>query len=151
MPENKKFVIRCRAIILHEGKLLVVKHHNKHEFVALPGGHLEWGEDVRECVRREIIEELGIEPEIGRLLFVNTFQDGENIQPIEFFFEVTNGADYINSQNLDRTHAHEIENMFWVNPEDEVNLRPVEIARYFKEGKILSDEPRYIKDRRLSV
>ncbi|OGZ11351.1 MAG: hypothetical protein A2942_04015 [Candidatus Lloydbacteria bacterium RIFCSPLOWO2_01_FULL_50_20] len=62
MSEIKKFIIRCRAIILHEGKLLLVRHPHDTSFAALPGGHLEWGEGVKECISREIIEELGVKP-----------------------------------------------------------------------------------------
>jgi 8-oxo-dGTP pyrophosphatase MutT (NUDIX family) len=58
-------------VILHEDKLLVVKHSPEDTFVALPGGHLEWSEDIKECLKREMIEELGVAPEIGRLLYIN--------------------------------------------------------------------------------
>ena len=107
------------------------------------------GEDAQECLKREIIEELGVEPKIGRLLYINTFQESEGVQPFEFFFEVTNGADYLDSHNLDRTHAYEIENIIWASPEEEVHLRPERLAQDFKEGKILSDEPKFIKDAKL--
>ena len=43
---DKKIVVRTRGIILCEGELLVVKHSDDHDYYALPGGHLEFGETV---------------------------------------------------------------------------------------------------------
>lgn len=146
MEEQKRFVIRCRAIILHEGKLLVVRHPHDTSFAALPGGHLEFGEDVKECMSREIMEELGVRPEIGRLLYINTFIDGKDTQPIEFFFEVLNGSDYLNSEDLVRTHAHELSEIIWASPTDDIRILPEKMGMDFKVGKLLSDEIRYIKD-----
>lgn len=145
MLEDKKFVIRCRAIILHENKLLVVKHAKDTSFAALPGGHLEWGEDVKECMHREIVEELGVEPQIGRLLYINTFMEGNNVQPVEFFFEVTNGAEYVGCELLTRSHAHELAEICWVSPEDDIHILPLAFAKDFKEGLTLSNEVRYLK------
>ncbi|MDO8493706.1 MAG: NUDIX domain-containing protein [bacterium] len=144
MNENKKFVIRCRAIIIHDGKLLVVKHPHNTSFAALPGGHLEWGEDVIECMSREIEEELGVKPEIGRLLYINTFADGENSQPMEFFFEVKNGKDYVDSEKLVRSHAHEIAEIIWASPTDNIKILPQQLGQDFKESRVLSDTVRYI-------
>ncbi|MFA6353947.1 MAG: NUDIX domain-containing protein [Candidatus Paceibacterota bacterium] len=144
--ENKKFVIRCRAIIFDEGKLLVVKHPHDTSFVALPGGHLEWGENIKEVLSREIKEELGVDPEIGRLLYINNFMDGENIQSIEFFFEILNSSEYKNIENITKTHAHEITETLWVGSSDLVTLRPKELWEDFKTGKIFSDQIRYIKN-----
>ena len=67
--------VRVRGIIINEGELLVVKHRKDDEHFALPGGHLEYGENVLECIKREMIEELGVEPVIGKLLYVNNFMD----------------------------------------------------------------------------
>lgn len=145
MTEDKRFDIRCRAIILHEGKLLVVRHNFDTSFVALPGGHLEWGEDAKECLRREIVEELGIEPQIGRLLYINTFIDSKNKQPFEFFFEVTNGAEYVDCEQLARTHAHELAEICWVSPEDDIKILPLGFGKDFKEGLVGSNEIRYLK------
>lgn len=144
--ENKKFVVRCRAIILHEGKMLLVRHPHDTSFAALPGGHLEWGEDVMQCLRREVIEELGVEPKIGRLLYVNTFADGKNTQPIEFFFEVTNGGEYVEASGLERSHAHEIIEMLWASPTDDIRILPKALGEYFKQGEVLSNQVRYIRD-----
>ncbi|MBP9686860.1 MAG: NUDIX domain-containing protein [Candidatus Doudnabacteria bacterium] len=146
MTEERKFIIRCRGIIIHENKLLVVRHTHDASFVALPGGHLEWGEDVLECLSRELIEELGVKPDIGRLLYVNTFMDGTSIQPTEFFFEITNGEAYLDAQNLARTHAYELAEIIWMKPGDSLNLLPTQIAKDFQNGTILADQPRYIKD-----
>lgn len=144
MSENKKFVIRCRGVILHEGKLLVVKHIGNTSFAALPGGHLEWGEDVKECMRRELIEELGVEPQIGRLLYINTFADGEYIQPIEFFFEILNGAEYVDITDRVRSHAHELAEILWVSQDDGIKILPKQFADDFRAGDLLADEVRYV-------
>jgi ADP-ribose pyrophosphatase YjhB (NUDIX family) len=145
MSEDKKFIIRCRAVIIHDGKLLVVRHKVDSSFTALPGGHLEWGENVIECIRREIVEELGVEPQLGRLLYVNTLIDSNNKQPTEYFFEVTNGAEYVDCEQLARSHAHELAEILWVGPDEDVGILPQKLAEDFKNGLITAVETRYIK------
>lgn len=146
MSESKTFAVRCRGIILHEGKLLVVRHAPHHAYVALPGGHLEWKEDVLSGIRREIVEELGVEPRIGRLLYVNTFLDNDHKQSVEFFFEILNGEDYLDCAKLDRTHAHELAELAWISPNVDAQLLPRALAQDFKDGKLLSDTPRFMSD-----
>ena len=132
MEKEKKIVVKIRGIILHEGKLLMLRHAHDDSFVALPGGHLEWGEDVRACLSREMVEELGVKPEIGRLLFINEYSQIDNKQYIEFFFEVLNGDKYTKTEELARTHAHEIAEIVWVSPADDINIMPKEFGEYFK-------------------
>lgn len=50
-----------------EGRWLLVRRMDTGEW-ALPGGTLEWGETLRECLAREMLEEAGVERcEIGSL------------------------------------------------------------------------------------
>lgn len=144
MEKDKKIVVRTRGIIVHEGKLLGVKHPHDTSFCALPGGHLEWGEDIKECLVREMVEELGVTPQIGRLLYVNNFMDGDTRQSIEFFFEITNSQDYLNIEHLEKTHAHEIAEGCWIKPSDDIPIKPNKLWEDFKKGEMLSDVTRYI-------
>ncbi len=144
MDDEIKFVIRCRAVIIYNGKLLTVRHVGKN-FLALPGGHLEFGEDPKECVSREVLEELGIEPVIGSLLCVNTFLDGVTCQPVEFFFEIKNAMDYLKIEDLHKSHAFEIEEYVWVSPEDDVLIKPIKFADLFRRGDLLTNEIAFIK------
>ena len=145
MTENNlnQFIIRCRAVIMHDGKLLVVRHMLNDDYLALPGGHLEWGESIQGCMRREIIEELGVEPKLGRLLYVNNFVQ-DNVQSLEFFFEITNGGDYVDCEKLERTHAHELAEILWMSPSSNVRILPDRFGKDFAAGTILSDTTKVI-------
>ncbi|CAN5663505.1 NUDIX domain-containing protein [soil metagenome] len=61
----------ARAIILHDNKL-VVMHRNKFgkEYDTLPGGNVEVGESPEEALRREVLEETGLELGHVQLVFI---------------------------------------------------------------------------------
>lgn len=95
-PQNRR--VNLRAIIVKDGKLFCQKLKNSHtlhdnEFWCTPGGGIDFGESLHEGLTREIIEETGVEPVIGNLLFIQQFMDGDREQ-LEFFFHVTNADDY---------------------------------------------------------
>lgn len=143
MNQDQKRTVCVRAVIIHEGKLLVVKHAHDASFAALPGGKLEWKEDIRGCMIRELVEELGVTPVLGRLLYINNWVN-EEMQSLEFFFEITNGADYVDVSNLKGTHSFELADILFINPTDDINLLPKEFYDDFKKEAVLSDEVRYI-------
>jgi ADP-ribose pyrophosphatase YjhB (NUDIX family) len=136
--------VRSRAIIIHDKKLLVVDHGHAEPFFALPGGHLDPGEDPLTCIRREIEEELGVAPIVGRLLFVYSFFDREGVQSIEFLFEVVNASDFVSFEKHARSHAHEIHGARWISQEDTVHLLPEQILSEFQQDTIVSDKVRFI-------
>lgn len=116
--------ITVRGIVLHEGKLLCArlkpykdslqKHGN--DYWCIPGGGLEEGESLAAGVEREMIEETGIKPEIGNLLYVQQFVRGDQ-EFIEFFFHITNSEDYLHINLSKTTHGEEeIEEIDFVDP-----------------------------------
>ena len=141
---NKKIIIRTRGIIVHNGKMLVVRHAPDGIYFALPGGHLEWGETVLDSIKREITEELGITPEIGRLLYINNFVNADFVQSVEFFFEITNSGDYYKTKNFSGTHNHELAEICWVDKGDIREVVPPEIMTDLNNNTLLSDTIRYI-------
>lgn len=69
------FNIRVYGIIINEQKQVLVSD----EFIRgayitkFPGGGLEFGEGTRECLKREMKEELNIEAEIGEHIYTTDF------------------------------------------------------------------------------
>jgi ADP-ribose pyrophosphatase YjhB (NUDIX family) len=59
---DPKYTIRVYAIILNEVQevLLMNESYRGIYFTKFPGGGLEWGEGLRDCVNRELEEELGL-------------------------------------------------------------------------------------------
>ena len=60
-------VVAVGAIVLHEGKVLLVKRAQEPAkgLWSIPGGVVELGETVREALKREVKEECGLEIEVG--------------------------------------------------------------------------------------
>jgi len=55
--------VGCGAAIVRDGKLLLVKRRRAPEagHWSLPGGKVDFGESVADAVKREILEEVGLE------------------------------------------------------------------------------------------
>ena len=79
---------------------LTARNEDGRNFWCTPGGGLDSMEELTAGLRREMIEETGVEPEIGSLLFIQQFaESGENSahgpkEQLEFFFHITNWRDY---------------------------------------------------------
>jgi ADP-ribose pyrophosphatase YjhB (NUDIX family) len=90
--------VNVRGIIFKDGTLLAqqltpASDGTVREYWCTPGGGIEDGESLHEALHREMIEETGVVPQIGRLLFIQQFHDGTKEQ-LEFFFHIENAEDY---------------------------------------------------------
>ncbi len=80
--------ITCRAFILLKNKLLLCKQRvPKRDFWTLPGGSVQIGETLSECVSREIYEEIGLELEANQILFIRELIAYPRHR-IEFYFSI---------------------------------------------------------------
>lgn len=136
--------IRLRAIIEHEGKMLLVQGKAQTHW-ALPGGHLEDGESLLDAMSREIVEELGVTPVLGKILYVYQlfFANGE--ESLEFFYEVTNGADFLAVNRSQTSHGElELAEHAFINVAQPTEL-PIlpEFLRGYVTDKTANDWPKY--------
>jgi len=71
MDKNK--IIRCAGVVLDENKnvLLIRSNYGGKEYWILPGGGLEFGESLHDCVIREIKEESNIDVTPKSLIFMD--------------------------------------------------------------------------------
>ncbi len=138
-------LIKVRAIIFLEGKLLCVKHKNYNSKIkpsastwSMIGGGLEINESLADGVSRELVEETGVAPEIGKLLYIQQFS-WQGYEFLEFFFHIENPKDYI-SVDLNKTShgLQEIEKIEFIDPKNS-NILPrflgeIDIAKDISEG-----------------
>ncbi len=142
MENNIK--IRCRALILNDEKLLVVKHSVDDNYYALPGGKLEKGENPEECIVREIKEELGVIIQNPKLVYIHRYEDHKNRDNIEFLFLIENGKDFIDLDGKDRSHAFELVDIIWMDKGDDINLLPSQLKDEFLENNFNLKEVKFI-------
>ncbi len=111
-----------------DGLIFAVKHRDHHDgtesqYWATLGGGLDPHETLHDGLVRESVEEVGIVPKIGRLLFIQQFiayhRDGHTTEKMELFFHVENTEDYKRPIDLSSTtHGHELFRVGFVPPHD---------------------------------
>jgi 8-oxo-dGTP diphosphatase len=97
MPPAPQGVCVTAGVIARDGKVLVcqrspeAEHGGKWEF---PGGKVEPGENLPDCLRRELFEELGIDAVVGPLLWRtrHDYPGGKRVVLHFFFVEGHSGS-----------------------------------------------------------
>lgn len=109
MQEARRVCVR--GLIYKDGKLFGQKLHNAGgDWWCTPGGGLDPMESLHDGLRREMIEETGVDPVIGRLILIQQFathgqsSHGDHEQ-LEFFFLIENADDYETINLEDTTHG----------------------------------------------
>ena len=114
--------ITARGIIVKNDKLLCLRlkpyEGHKNDYWCVPGGGIDPGEPLVASVEREIIEELGVQPKVGNLLFIQQFGSAETgRENLDFFFHITNSDDFLDIDLSKTSHGDkEIETIEFVDP-----------------------------------
>lgn len=84
---NIRPYVAVRAVVVKDGKILVVNGDGAGDFWCLPGGRVDYGEDLRSAVKREVYEETGLTVEVGRALTVGEFwHEAKEFHVVNVFF-----------------------------------------------------------------
>lgn len=122
--------ITARAVILdNDGKLFCVRlkgygGKGERDFWCLPGGGMDQSEPIVQALHREMIEETGVVPEIGNLLYIQQYVENPGEEQLEFLFHVKNTDDYKDIDISGASHsAEEIADFGFLDPKAE-NILP---------------------------
>lgn len=81
-----RFNYRVAGLLIHDEKLLIMQDKDQ-PYYYVPGGRIKMNEKSEDAVKREVKEELGIEVNVNRMLWVNeNFFKEETLQ--EQFHEI---------------------------------------------------------------
>ncbi|MBR6045471.1 MAG: NUDIX domain-containing protein [Ruminococcus sp.] len=135
--------IRVGAIIMKDGKLLMVGNSARPEYLYSVGGRVKFGETAEEAVVREVYEETGVRLEPDRLGFVHEnyfygdsgYNSGRLIYEISFFFYMKVPEDFSPSCHS-MTDDAATEHLCWISPDDPVRYYP----EFFR-GELRHPEP----------
>lgn len=97
---------KVRGVMVKDGKIFLCKLA-RAGFYCLPGGTLEPGETRIEGLRREIIEELGVEPKIGPMVYSQEFTRSSGLTTYDFWYAIENARDFENVDISKATHGFE--------------------------------------------
>lgn len=112
MQTNQKFNIRVYGILLVNDCILVSDEHLwGKSLTKFPGGGLEWGEGIIDCLKREFKEELNLEINVEKLFYINDFfqlsQINKDHQIISIYYIVSskNANEIVTKKNA---HDHPV-------------------------------------------
>ena len=110
---DKRPKVGVGVIVCKDGKVLFGKRKGSHgsETWSLPGGHLEFSEEIFDCAQREVLEETGIEIKNLKLgPYTNDFFQKEDKHYITLYVI----ADYA-SGTVEIKEPNKCEEWRWVN------------------------------------
>lgn len=135
---QNKIRVRANGLLVKDNAVLLVQLYSPvtEELIwTPPGGGLEFGETLEACLRREFIEETGLEVEVNGLVFVN-----ELVKPpfhaVEFYFGVsqTGGVLKLGTDPEHQGEEQYLQDVKWIELDtlDQVNLAPSGLAETLK-------------------
>jgi ADP-ribose pyrophosphatase YjhB (NUDIX family) len=93
MSVSERFNIRVYGIWIHEEQLLVNEEFFKQQkVIKFPGGGLQWGEGILDCLKREWKEELSLDIRVESHFYTTDFFQAsafDNSQLISIYYKIS--------------------------------------------------------------
>ncbi len=118
MDEPKIFAA-MKALIIEDGKILALKKNiNGKSIWDIPGGRMHYGEDPEDCLKREVLEETGLQIEIAAPIGVwHFFRETDKSQVVCSTFLCSKvSGEFDTGNNPDK--EEKISTCEWVTPEE---------------------------------
>ena len=123
-----------RGILTKSKEIFLCQHKNK-EYWCLPGGHLEKGETLKECLVREFKEEFNVNIIVGDMLYIREMLNDYD-QRIEFYFLVECTEELINKIDNELKICNEIQDTSFFSykliKRQKLNIKPDILSLIFK-------------------
>lgn len=142
MPDGQQYQqkvrVRICGLLVQDGAVLLAKIHSPvtHQLVWMPpGGGLEFGESIEECLQREFKEETGLSVRVNALQFINEF-----IRPpfhaVELYYSVSR-VEGVKTTGSDPEHTEDnqlLEKVEWISLNDlsEYSISPDRLSQYLQ-------------------
>ena len=127
-----KFNVASIGLLKKKDKVLLVKEGKSNGKWAFPGGGLEKGEKLRECVQREIKEETGINAEATELIGTYIMKGDNSKQMFVYAFQCQYSKETPKTPEQDTVEKAEVKDINQIN---QLNLRFQQMKEILKDSK----------------
>ncbi len=121
--DNKYTKVAAHALIKKDGKYLVLHRAKSDDYMPdfwdIPGGTIEFGEDILAALEREIEEEASLKIKINNIIFAYNFLSGE----IRHQFMLVYACDFISGDIVLDPSAHD--EFRWVTLDEMKELKKI--------------------------
>ena len=142
--------VRARAIIIHEGKIMLMYREREDRiYYTFPGGGIEGSETEEECVKREVYEEFGIL--VNPIKKVYIYENQNSVECFYFSewvsgeFGTGEGEEY----QEDNNNGLYVPKLVEISGIPKIPLMPPEVAQefyndYLQNGKQIRNDVKFI-------
>jgi len=122
LVEEAKFPeVVCGILVVNDkGEILIIESP-KWNCLIVPGGHIEYGERIRDAAEREVFEEVGIKSKFVRLMVVQDVIFPKEFHKRKHFVSLGCLCKALSSET--KKDGKEVSEAMWVRPEKALKLK----------------------------